>query len=119
MDQAAQKMLEVARQASWWPTIVAHAWVILLSMLGGVVSYIQKVRSGQCSRFNVTELIGEIITSGFAGLLTYLFCEAAGINLEWTAFMVGVSGHMGARAVMMFERYLGKRFDLPVEPPKV
>ena len=92
--------------------IFTYFWVLILAIWGGLVSYIQKVRSGQASRFNLTELIGDICTSGFVGLLTFWLCQAAHFNELLTAVFVGVSGHMGARAMLKFEAYMAARIGL-------
>jgi hypothetical protein len=113
-------LLAPAEQTAKTPFNVAwltYLWVLLLSIWGGVVSYISKVRSGQCSRFNLTELIGDITTSGFVGLLTFWLCQATHLN-EWvTAVFIGISGHMGARALLKFELYMAKRIGLDNSPP--
>ena len=96
-------------------TLLTYLWVILLSVWGGAVNYINKVKSGATNRFNLTELIGDIFTSGFVGLLTFWLCQAAGFNPLVTAACVGISGHMGARAVWAFERYMTLKMGLPVD----
>ena len=51
--------------------LLTYAWVLALSMWGGIVNYISKIKSGDIARFNITELIGDIFVSGFTGLLTF------------------------------------------------
>lgn len=84
--------------------LITYAWVIGLSMVGGTVSFMRKVREGHTRAFNVFELIGEIVTAGFAGVLTFWLCEAGGINPLVTAALVGITGHMGSRAIFLLER---------------
>ncbi len=86
--------------------LLTYAWVIALSFAGGVVSFLRRVREGSVRPFNVVELIGEVFTAGFAGLLTFWMCEAAEINPLLSAVFIGVSGHMGSRAIFLLERYL-------------
>lgn len=59
----------------------------------------------------MTELIGELVISGFVGVLTFYLCESAGINQLMTAGFVGISGHMGSRAVIMLEEYVMVKID--------
>jgi hypothetical protein len=102
-----------------WRTVWPWVWVLLLSGWGGLVNFMQKRRTGQVRPFNVTELIGEIFTSGFSGVLTYLLCSYFNIPTPLTAAMVGISGHMGARAIFGFERYLTRKYPMygnDVEP---
>lgn len=93
-------------------TVFTYAWVILLSIWGGLVNYVNKVRAGQTARFNVTEFIGDVFTSGFVGVLTFWLCQAAGIDPLLTACFVGISGHMGARAVAKMETWMGSKIGL-------
>lgn len=84
---------------------LAYWWVLILAGWGGVVNYIRKIREGEVSRFSLTELVGELVTSGFAGLLTFLMCRAAGLDDLVTGVLVGISGHMGARGIYAIEQY--------------
>ena len=85
------------------------AWVIGLSFWGGVVHYIRKVREGISERFNLSEFLGDLLTSAFAGVVTFYGCDAAGFSGPLTAALVGVSGHMGSRAIFLFERWVTSR----------
>lgn len=92
-----------------------YAWVIGISCLGGIASFVRKVRSGQARPFNLVELLGELVVSAFTGMLTYWFCRWAELN-EWaTAAYIGVASHMGSRAIFMgeqaFERIV-RRFTM-------
>jgi hypothetical protein len=91
--------------------LITYAWVFLLSAWGGLVSYISKVKAGEARAFNFAELIGELVISSFAGMLTFLLCEAAGLNDLLTAALVGICGHMGSRAIFMFEKYATKKMQ--------
>lgn len=78
-------------------------WVALLSILGGVVHYIKKVRDGAAKRFNIAELLGDIVTSAFVGFVTFHLCLASELGQNLTAALVGISGHMGSRALFLLE----------------
>lgn len=95
-----------------WGHVWTACWVMFLSGWGGVVSFWRKRKDGKVRPFNVTELIGEIFTSGFAGVLTYLVATAADVNPLITAALVGVSGHMGSRAIFGLEQYLSHKFPV-------
>lgn len=84
-------------------TWITYAWVLVLAGLGGFVSFVRKVRVGQSHPWSIAEFIGELATSAFAGLMTFYLCEAARIEPLMTAALVGVSGHMGSRAIYQFE----------------
>lgn len=93
-------------------SLLTYAWVIGLSGWGGLVSFLRKRREGHVRPFNFTELIGEIFTSAFVGLLTFWLCEAGHINPLTTAALVGISGHMGSRAIFGIERWAQRRFPV-------
>lgn len=90
-------------------SLITYAWVLLLAALGGAVSFLRKVRTGVVRAVNITEFVGELITSGFAGLITFWLCEFAAISPLISAVMIGISGHMGSRALFMFESWAETR----------
>lgn len=90
-------------------SLITYIWVIALAAWGGVVGYIRKVNSGETSKYSLTEFIGEVTTSAFAGILTFWLCEAASISPLVSAAMVGVSGHMGSRAIYQLEIWAKRR----------
>ena len=89
---------------------ITYLWVVLLSSLGGMVAFWQKLRDGNARVFNVVEFIGELCTSAFTGVVTYYLCEVAHFSAFLTAALVGISGHMGNRLLFLFEKYLSERF---------
>ena len=91
-------------------SVLTYLWVVALAAWGGVVNYTRKVRAGEAPRFSAMELVGEIFTAGFVGLLTFLLCEAAALNKLVSAALVGIAGHMGSRAIFMMERWAQRRF---------
>lgn len=91
-------------------SLITYAWVLFLAGWGGVVQYYRKVKMGLISRFSFAELIGEIFTSGLTGIITFFLCESAGIDQLMTAALVGITGHMGSRALFSFEHWATKRF---------
>ncbi len=97
-------------------TLLTYAWVIILAAWGGAVNFINKVRKGEARACNLAEFIGEIVTSGFAGVLTFWLCEAADINPLITAALIGISGHLGSRAIFLMERWATAKFMNNVDP---
>jgi len=93
---------------------ITYAWVLVLAIWGGAVNYWRKVKMGQARPFNFPELIGELVTSAFVGVLTFWLCQAAGINDLASAALVGIAGHMGGRTMFVMERWVSNRvFGLP------
>lgn len=103
-----EKELSSVPFATYW-------WVIFLSAWGGVVGWIRKRNQGISRPFNIAELIGEIVISAFAGILTFLICEASGTNSFLEAALVGISGHMGSTAIFGLETIFTTRFSSPVK----
>lgn len=87
---------------------LTYLWVIGLSVIGGVISFMRKIEAGEARPFNFVELIGEMTTSGFVGVLTFWLCEANGIQPLIAAAMVGIAGHMGSRVLFQLERWAVK-----------
>lgn len=86
-------------------SLLTYLWVLGLATMGGIVSYHQKVRRGS-AQYSIAEFVGEVVTSAFAGVLTFYLCQASGMGQLLTAALVGVSGHMGSRALAILERML-------------
>ena len=91
---------------------LTYAWVFGLAMLGGAASFVRRVRSGESKYSNIVELVGELVISAFAGLVTFFLCQSSKLDPMLTAAFIAISGHMGTRIIFMFEAYLVKRFGL-------
>lgn len=92
-------------------SMLTYLWVFGLSSLGGVVSFLNKIKKGHARAFNIAEFVGEISASAFAGVITFWLCENSNISPLVTAALVGVSGHMGSRAILLFEEWLARKFS--------
>lgn len=91
--------------------ILTYAWVILLSAWGGTVRFIRKVKAGEMDlRQAFLSFLAEIVTSGFAGVITFYACEVSNLSPLKTAIFVGIAGHMGARALEPLEALYRKWF---------
>lgn len=91
-------------------SLLTYLWVFGLAVLGGVVNFMRKLQEGHTRAFNIIEFIGELVTSAFAGVITFWMCEHAALSPLVTAALVGVSGHMGSRAIFSFEEFLKAKF---------
>ena len=83
---------------------ITYAWVFGLAAMGGASSYMRKLKEGHARAFSVCEFVGELVTSAFAGVITFFLCQSANINPVLTAAFVGIAGHMGSRAIMLLEK---------------
>ncbi len=89
--------------------LITYVWVILISSWGGIAGYVRKLKKGHV-RFSIAELIGEICISGFVGIVTFFLCEASELNQILSAALIGISSHMGSRAILMMEKIGEKLF---------
>ena len=95
-EKTSEFLLDWFRQAApYFTTFALSAW-------GGFVYHIQRLRKGK-RKFKMKELCFDLVVSSFAGLLTYYFCQAAGVSETMSAVLIAISGHMGTRAIAGFE----------------
>jgi hypothetical protein len=92
-------------------TPYTYAWVALLSVSGGIVSYLQKIKKGK-ARFSLAEILGECFISGFVGIITFWLCEYSHVNELLAAAFIGISGHMGSKIIYVLEEKLLSRYLL-------
>ena len=86
----------------WLCRFMPYLTTFFLSIWGGVVNHITTLRSGR-KKFQLKELIFDLVVSTFAGLITFYFCRSAGISETMSAVLIAISGHMGTRAIAGFE----------------
>lgn len=109
-----------------------YLWVLGLSVLGGIVSFKEKRKSGLCffkteNRYfdiiafilvNLTVFALEILSSAFSGVLTFYICESANMDRLLTAAFVGLSGFAGGRMlnflINLAQAVLEKKFQVNV-----
>lgn len=89
-----------------------YGLTLAVALLGGLVSWLTKVRKGDTSPWNVMHLVGELCTSAFAGLLAFWLCEWSGAPQLLSVALTGIAGHMGTRAIATFEEFAAKRFGV-------
>jgi hypothetical protein len=93
-------------------SFVTYGWVMLLSAWGGLVSFLRKQKAGKVRAFNITEFLGELMTSALAGLITFWLCEWSNTSPLLSAALIAISGHMGSRALFQFESWAESKFGL-------
>ena len=95
------------------PFTEAHLGPTLLmagvAMVGGAVSFYHKVTTGKTRAFNLTELIGELVTSGLAGVVAGWVLTGLEANTYLVFAGVGIAGHMGSRIIFIAEKWLEDR----------
>jgi len=91
--------------------LIPTLWIVALASISGALSFYHRVKAGESRAFKITEFIGEIVTSMVVGLVTYWICKGLNVNEYLTAAGVAVTGHMGARAIFLAEKWVEKRVD--------
>lgn len=89
-----------------------YGFTLAVALLGGLVSWLAKVRRGDALPWHVMQLVGELCTSAFAGLLAFWLCEWSGAPPLLSAAMTGIAGHMGTRAISAFEGFAERRWGV-------
>jgi hypothetical protein len=87
-----------------------YVLILILSFWGGVSYYLNKVRNG--AKFDTLGLIVDTVISAFVGLITFFFCAYLQLDNYLTAGLVGVSSHLGTRAIVLFEIWLMQRYGI-------
>lgn len=86
-------------------------WVSSFSIAGGVASFFMKLKRGEVRIFNLVELAGELFISWFVGVVTFLLCEGYGLDPIYSAGLIGVTAHMGSRALYLAEKALARSVE--------
>ncbi len=108
MDEETKTVATVGSALSSYG-LLTWVWVVGLSIAGGCASFFRKLKAGNVRPFNFTEFFGEIFISGFAGVCTFMLCEAAHFDPLMTSPLVAISGHMGGRAVFQLEQFFTRK----------
>lgn len=106
MNDLKDSVGETDKVMPWLP----YLYVILLAGWAGIVRYLNKVKQ-QNLHLNVFLLFIEVTTSAFVGLCTYWLCLHFGVSETLTMFCVAISGHLGARAIHLFESFWQRLFQ--------
>lgn len=96
---------------SWYDHLLFSALAAVAGLLG---HHMRNVNSRRHTTFKRSLL--EAASSGFIGFLTVLLCRAMNIPYEWTGFIAGVLGWLGATAsIQLFERAVRRKLGLSDE----
>jgi hypothetical protein len=90
-------------------SLKTYGVILGVALLAGFASWYAKVRKGELPPWSVNHLVGELATSALAGLLCFWLCEWANFQPLLTAALVGIAGHMGTKAISLFEQWASKQ----------
>jgi len=88
---------------------ITYVWVLVLSMLGGTVRTLTNMQMGMTWRDLARRWAVDMVVSAFIGVITFFLCEYAHLEPVLTAAFVGISAHMGTRAIIFVEEKLYKK----------
>lgn len=91
IDNVGQHKDSFVHGSGWLP----YLGVVAISLWGGLVSYFEKK-----TKFSWLTLFAHLLSSSFAGMMTYFACESAGISGPLTGVVIGVASHMGTPAMI-------------------
>lgn len=96
---------------SWYDQLI----VTVIAAIAGVLGHHMRNLSDRRST-TIKRCLFEAASSGFIGFLTVLICRTMNLSYEWTGFIAGVLGWLGATAsIQLFERMLRKKLGLSDE----
>lgn len=86
--------------------IYQYLWVVGLAILGGIVSYLKKLKHGRKWKWKDAAI--ELITSAFAGIITFLLCQWAGFGELGSSAVAGIAGRYSDHSMLLFKHVLDR-----------
>jgi hypothetical protein len=88
-------------------------WLLAISMAtgGGIVNWYSRIKAGLARPYSIVELAGEIFTSGFVGIGSFMLLASMDQPTGFCAAVAGVSGHMATRLLFVIERIIESRIN--------
>ena len=90
-------------------SFITYLWVLGLSVLGGTVRTFTNLKVGMTWSCVLRRWIVDVTVSAFIGIITFFLCEYGQLSPLLTAAFVGISAHMGTRAIIVVEELLYKK----------
>lgn len=92
-------------------TMATWSLGFLMASAGGLVNWYGRVKSGHARACNLFELIGEILTSGFVGIIVFMTLQSFDQPVGLCAAFAGVGGHMATRLLFAIEKVIESRLE--------
>lgn len=111
MDTAVQTVAAI--QGPLGVGLQTWGYVLGFAILGGLARWIVTLKTYQGNGNPADlwiDLLIQIVTSAFAGMLTFIACKYFKLDEVLSALFIGVSGHMGAEAINVMREWYSKFF---------
>lgn len=83
-----------------------------LAAIAGLLGHLMR-NANTRRKTTIKRSILEALSSGLIGFLTVLLCRAMNVSYEWTGFIAGVLGWLGAAAsIQLFERVARRKLGI-------
>lgn len=83
-----------------------YAWLIIISVWGGTVRYINEIKKGGKPTF--LGWLCEAIVSGFVGVITAMCCQYYELDFLLTSAITGMAAHNGTRTLYIIAEMIKK-----------
>ncbi len=94
---------QVQEQAKQFINFIAIYWYVLaLGIWGGLVSLINRVRTGQ-AKSTFTFIVLDVFTFTFVATLVFLICISLKLDIYLMAVATAIGGHIGGRLMPSVE----------------
>lgn len=104
------------KDPSAW-TIATWLLAIGMGFSGGAVNWWARMKARNPRKFSLLELVGELFTSGFVGVATFMILDGLEQPAGLCAAASGIAGHMGTRLLFALERAAEARLNALFGPP--
>lgn len=93
--------------------LLTFLWVFSISAFAGITRRIRRLQGAKGNEEIKKEgswllFMADIVISGFIGMLTYYLCVYANVPDSLMAVYIGVSAHMGTKALSVYEALFNK-----------
>lgn len=90
----------------WLKSNLPFFYAIILSLWGGFVQYVNRVRMGETWRWK--SMLLDMIVCSFTGILAFFMCQSMGIDGWRAALIIAISAHEGTRTIGIFINWRNK-----------
>ena len=110
-----EKTVEGIRELFDGDGILQHLWVMVISLLAGIVGHIERIQNHDEKKFIALIFIYDMITSSFVGFIALYACLSAGIDIYMIGVIVGMSAHSGTKGLGAILKIIAGKYKVSVK----